>query len=325
MKEQIDYDIEAWMGEYRYTTEEFSAGILPTSNILRRRCSCAEEWAPLIKSVNFPVTLAGIGAQSYADSKTPKEVVALLPDERKQAFREIAEQTVSLGIRGGFTAECLELLGIHNYRIIGCPSFYKFWDGKCQEWPKPSLDKVTFNLAIGRRTHGYKILEWGESVNGEYILQSSDEHPEVIFDNKEISKEFIEKEFFGYNKSAYDLTQFMKQHAHMFFGLQDWKDYLISNRFTFSFGMRFHGNMISHLCGIPSLWIVHDSRTRELTETLKLPAIDYDDLPQYKYIEEIIEKCNYNEMYKNYSRLYKEYVTYLNENGIKHKLIMKKE
>lgn len=83
--------------------------------------------------------------------------------------------------------------------------------------------------------------------------------------------------------------------------------------------------MVVRLCGIPSLWIVNDSRTRELIETLKLPSIDYDYLPQYKYIEELVEQCDYSEMYKNYRRLYKEYVSYLNENGINHKLVMKEE
>ena len=117
LKEQIDYELEGWLGEERYRTEEFTAGILPTSNILRKYCTCAEEWVQLINNVRFPVTLAGMGSQSYIDCRSPKEVVNSLPSERKQAFREIAEQTVSLGIRGGFTAECLELMGITNYRL----------------------------------------------------------------------------------------------------------------------------------------------------------------------------------------------------------------
>ena len=325
LKEQIDYDLEAWLGEPRYKTDEFTSGILPTSNILRKYCTCAEEWAPLINSVNFPVTLAGMGSQSFADSKTPREVVESLPDERKKAFKQIAEQVCSLGIRGGFTAECLELMGIHNYRIIGCPSFYKFWDGKCQKWPTPSLEKITFNLTTARR-YSHKILELGVAMDGEYILQSPAENPAVIFEKEEkVTEEFIRKKFGGYKGTCDELNDFMKKHAHMFFHLQEWKDYLISNKFTFSFGMRFHGNMISHLCGIPSLWIAHDSRTRELTETLKLPTIDCDDLPRYKYIEEFLEKCDYSDMYKNYGRLYKEYVTYLNENGIKHKLVLRGE
>ena len=323
LKEQIDYELEGWLGEERYRTEEFTAGILPTSNILRKYCTCAEEWVQLINNVRFPVTLAGMGSQSYIDCRSPKEVVNSLPSERKQAFREIAEQTVSLGIRGGFTAECLELMGITNYRIIGCPSFYKFWDGECQKWPEPTLEKITFNL-VTARSHGHKVLEWGRK--GEYILQTPAENPAVIFDrDAEVTEEFIKKKFPGYKGTKEELNVFMKEHAHMFFSLEEWKDYLRSNNFSFSFGMCFHGNMVAHLCGIPSLWIVHDSRTRELIETLKLPSIDYDDLPQYKYIEELVEQCDYSEMYKNYRTLYKEYVSYLNENGINHKLVMKEE
>ena len=168
------------------------------------------------------------------------------------------------------------------------------------------------------------IYLWGRK--GEYILQTPAENPAVIFDrDAEVTEEFIKKKFPGYKGTKEELNVFMKEHAHMFFSLEEWKDYLRSNNFSFSFGMRFHGNMVAHLCGIPSLWIVHDSRTRELIETLKLPSIDYDDLPQYKYIEELVEQCDYSEMYKNYRTLYKEYVSYLNENGINHKLVMKEE
>lgn len=111
LKEQVRYDLEVWLGEPRYRQKEFCAGILPTSNILRKYCSCAEEWVDLIKEVDFSVTLAGMGAQNYLDCMTPKEVVESLPEERKTAFRQISEQVKSLGIRGGFTAECLELFG----------------------------------------------------------------------------------------------------------------------------------------------------------------------------------------------------------------------
>ena len=197
LKEQVNYDIEAWLGEPRYRQGEFCAGILPTSNILRKYCTCAEEWAGLIKEVDFPVTLAGMGAQSFVDCRTPEEVVGSLPDERKHAFREISEQVKSLGIRGSFTAECLELMGIKNYRIIGCPSFYKFWDGKCGKWPEPSLDKVTFNLMTARRS-GYKVLEWGMACSGEWIMQAPSEAPEVIFEEKQVSQEYNDRKFTGY-------------------------------------------------------------------------------------------------------------------------------
>ena len=197
LKEQVQYDLEAWLGEPRYRQKEFSAGILPTSNILRKRCSCAEEWVSLIKEVDFPVTLAGMGAQSFYDCRTPKEVVESLPEERKTAFRQISEQVKSLGIRGRFTAECLELMGIKNYRIIGCPSFYKFWDGECGRWPNPSLNKVIFNLMIGRNK-GHKVLEWGMACKGEWIMQAPDEAPEVIFEETEISQEYIDIKLPGF-------------------------------------------------------------------------------------------------------------------------------
>ena len=52
-----------------------------------------------------------------------------------------AERAVSLGVRGEFTAECLEVMGIKNYRIIGCPSFYKHMGGILPEFKNPTSEK----------------------------------------------------------------------------------------------------------------------------------------------------------------------------------------
>lgn len=51
-------------------------------------------------------------------------------------------KVASIGVRGEFTAECLSLLGVHNIRIIGCPSFYKYLDGKYPTIIQPSLRGV---------------------------------------------------------------------------------------------------------------------------------------------------------------------------------------
>lgn len=132
------------------------------------------------------------------------------------------------------------------------------------------------------------------------------------------------KEYRGTGMNSEKLKSYMMRHAHMFFDLDEWKKYLKDNGFSFSFGMRFHGNMIAYLCGIPALWITHDSRTRELTATLKLPHIDLEEYKNTKYKEELLERCDYTETYKNYDRMINEYIAFLEENGIKHKFKMKR-
>ena len=274
LKKQIDYDTETWLGDSRFETDEFSAGIIPTSNMLRKYHDGVVIWAELIEKSMFPVTLAGLGAQSFYDCRTPKAVVEQLSEEVKNAFRKIAYQTCSIGIRGEFTAACLELIGIRNYRIIGCPSFYQNLDGTIDKRPSPSLRKVVMNVQDARSISG-KVIDMGMERGGEveWIMQSDIEGADVLFEHVPVGADLMKK-FQGIKHSASELGAYMIKHAHMFFDLKSWQTYLKESKFTFSYGMRFHGNMMSYLCGIPALWIVHDSRTRELVETLKLPHIE---------------------------------------------------
>ncbi len=317
LKKQIDYEAETWLGDPRFETDEFSAGVIPTSNMLRKYYDGAVIWADLIEKAAFPITLAGLGAQSFDDCTTPKDVVEQLSEEVKNAFRKIAYQTCSLGIRGEFTADCLERIGIKNYRIIGCPSFYQNLDGTIEKIPSPSLDKVIMNIQNARRISG-KLIDMGIDGGAEWIMQSDTEGAGVIFDHIPADTGFTRK-FHGMKHSASQLGSYMIRHAHMFFDLSEWRSYLKYNSFTFSYGMRFHGNMMSYLCGIPALWIVHDSRTEELVKTLKLPYVDMKEFENINYIEELVEKCDYTETYKNYKGLLKEYIIFLEENGIKHR------
>ncbi len=320
LKKQIDYDVQAWLGNPGFKTDEFSAGVIPTSNILRKYYSGAVIWADLMEKAKFPITLAGLGAQSFSDCLTPRAVVEQLSEEMKDAFRKMSYQTCSLGVRGEFTAECLRLMGISNYRIIGCPSFYYNLDGSIDQKPEPTLDKVTVNMDIGRSISG-KVLDMGIELNAEWIMQADSEKPEILFNDKSVKMDFLKK-YCGTMQEMKNIKAYIMRHAHMFFDLNTWSNYLRNNRFTFSFGMRFHGNMMSYLCGIPTLWITHDSRTRELTETLKLPHIDLEDYKNVKYTEELLEKCDYTETYRNYAKLLEEYIMFLEENGLKHKFVV---
>lgn len=53
-----------------------------------------------------------------------------------------------------------------------------------------------------------------------------------------------------------------------------------SSKFDFSIGLRLHGNMAAWQSGTPALWITHDSRTQELSDTMGLPSIGIEDFLQ---------------------------------------------
>ena len=67
-----------------------------------------------------------------------------------------------------------------------------------------------------------------------------------------------------------------------------------SARFDFSIGLRLHGNMAAWQAGTPAIWIYHDSRTRELCETMALPHMQIAKFLEMRDVDEMKEKSNFD-------------------------------
>lgn len=320
MKEQVNYSLELWFSKNNcYAGKENSVvGVLPMANLIGVHSNNAEAWCELIKDVPFPIVPVGMGAQSTKELNTPKKLVDALPDSRVNAIRTMAERVKSFGVRGEFTAECLELMGIKNYRIIGCPSAYKYLNGVYKEVKTPTMDKVVCNITAGNKYESM-ILDLAMKNPSKWLMQTSLELPEVCLGNECFTEKKKEYAFPEIGHTNAEVEAYTKENGKMFFRTSDWYDFLEKESFTFSFGSRFHGNMFSLRTGIPALWVVHDSRTRELVNTFSLPSIECEKMEEIKHIDELIEYCDYSDFYKKYREKSAEYVRFLEENEISHK------
>lgn len=324
IKEQISYEKEIWIRGEGVEGVEKPAAIMPSANFIIHGgddfiLGCTE----FLEKNDCPVTLAGLGAQSTKELNTPAKLVEVLTPVKKKYFKMIAERAVSLGIRGEYTAECLELMGIHNYRIIGCPSFYKHLEGRYPELPMPTLAKTQMTVTTGTPSES-RILEMGMKLDSIWLMQMLTEMPKSAFEDETISPVWVERRFPELQVSLEEYTKYLKNNTRMFFRLEDWNRYYKDEGITFSYGSRFHGNMASIRNGVPALWIVHDSRTTELAETLHVPYITIDKFAAIKNPEELLAYCDYRDMYANYNALCKNYVQFLEENHISHRFRMKK-
>lgn len=323
IKEQLGYVKETWLRPGEISSVENASAVMPASNfIINGGDTFIEQCMEMLEGTTCPVTMAGLGAQSSKELNTPKKLVQALTPTKIKFFKMLSERAVSLGIRGEFTAQCLEEMGIHNYRIIGCPSAYKYLDGEYKILKAPTSERVMFTTTTGNE-HERKIVEMGMSARATWIMQMMTEMPEVALEGKMPNEKWMQIRFPGLTATPEEFKIFMQEHAKMFFRINDWYDYYKEQDFTFSYGSRFHGNMSALRSGIPALWIVHDSRTTELVNTLKLPNIDFETFDKIKSIEELINYCDYSEFYKNYKQLTKEYVNFLEENNLKHKFSIK--
>lgn len=308
VKEQIPFCKEDWIREGAELTDAYIY-VLPCSNFLHVSNRWIEPLVDIIEKYPIKIILAGLGAQAGLQEGT--KAVDRLSKKQRRFFEIIAERCKSIGVRGEYTAECLARLGIKNSSIIGCPSIYQNLDTDYGKIGKPSFHKTLVTITPARKRTS-QILEWGMRVNADWIMQSKDEMIPLFSSNKWIRSMQKERRYPKIPMEELEKYQYSK--ARIFWDFERWNAFIKNGGYTFSFGLRFHGNMMALRNGVPTLWFVHDMRTRELADTLKIPAIRQTD--RIKDPEELLEKCDYSEFRNQYLKMREKYIDFLHENEI---------
>lgn len=318
IKRNIKYD---FIGQRLSPDMGISNIVFPMANQINVQDKSLEFYSLQTKDYHGRVTMIGLGAQLTKELSTPKKLVAALPQEQKNALKELSSRTEIMGIRGSITAECLELMGIRNYRIIGCPSFYM----KCDEGGdifKASADKLCVSwgsVDYAKEQYVREFFRRNSSTGGGDILllQAMDDFPRTLYEGANLLDRHIKSRYPDIDVSPQEIEFYIKTQGHMFFDWDTWQDFLKKEQFTLSVGCRFHGNMMSFLSGIPTLWIVHDSRTYELCEAMALPCITLEQAAKMESREQFAECCVYGEkFYENRENMQQTYEAFLRENGI---------
>lgn len=327
LKQQVLYNDEIDLTFNQFDLLKDSSVVMPSSNFIRhvKNDDFFTKYSNFIDQIDGNVTLAGLGAQSSAVFNTPWKLVKLaLNKDQIRFLKKISEKSVTIGVRGPFTAECLELLGIRNYRIIGCPSLFKYLDGVYPDVKKPSLEGgVQMTVTPGSRLKT-KVLDDGINWNCFWVKQCVNEIPKTICFNgkKFLSPKWKMKNFFGLKSDSSRIMKYSEESSFLFWDINSWNEFYKEKNISFAFGTRFHGNMEALRNGVPALWITHDSRTSELTEFLHLPTIHIKEYQKIKKIEELFDYCDFTDLRKNYKKLCENYVSFLNENKISNKFMI---
>lgn len=308
---------ELWTDKSKYIGDNV---IIPMANDLNPFNSLIEIYRDKILKDGKAerITIIGLGTQLSDELNTPQKLVKALPEERIRALFDFSTHTTYLGIRGWITAECLDLLGIHNYKVIGCPSFYVHREDLPQ-FIEASADRVCISWGGNQEKEQYikELFRINKKQGDALVMQSMEDMPKVLFEDAPILERHIKRRYPDMNVTPQELFLYIKDTAQMFFDEESWENFLAQGKFTMALGCRFHGNMKAWQMGIPALWIVHDSRTKELCEVMKLPSISIKEASRITDREEFAYYCNYDSFfYKNYQELYLKYVHFLNANGI---------
>jgi hypothetical protein len=276
-----------------------------------------------IERAGMPVVVFGLGSQANLNS--PSEFT--VAPETVRLLQVISEHSRKIAVRGEFTAEACVRLGIKNVEVIGCQSI--FWN-RCPQFnwklSEPVLDRhseIAFNFtdalleadlinqAIGR---GHDII--GQQNDAEEDLKAQAGGAAAALPSK-----FNWAVAMAFKKGLIDQQQYehwIKGHFYQFRQPEPWLEHM--RRYCFSYGTRLHGNMAAMISGTRALWIVHDTRTKELCDHFGLPFIELKEVRGGVNLEALFDRADYSRCVQVYPERYRVLFEYVDGAGLPHSL-----
>lgn len=312
----------------RQVNENFDLIAIPAANFIYEHFDFGY-MADFIERTTLPCLMVGVGAQSSSMTSLDLNI----PAGTQRLLKIVAERSASIGVRGEYTASVLEHLGITNVTLTGCPSLYMTLEPELKIHKRDLSEgalRVAANGSNNVIRHSFapsfaadverQLLETAVRDNYPYVLQN--EFPEIDIalghtapDQAAQASGSLQRFGSSLGNSAY--TAFLQKNGRVFFSVDEWSHFI--RRMDFSIGTRFHGNMIALLSGIPALIIPHDTRTLEMSRLMKIPHVRVDEIGEID-VARLYDSVDFEEFSGNYSKLYADYVRFLEKNNVEHRL-----
>ena len=309
----------------RYNAE-FDFCFLRGSNYLHAEMDW-ENAIPVLEQLKMPILAFGIGAQAPAKGRLQ------LTDATRRVLAIISDKSASIGVRGSFTAEVLNNLGIKNVRVIGCPTLFRNNDPDLRidlppleqvrqigftlrrEVSRDYAQDIDCYLALQRRT----MLALAARFDMTIMAQGEVEEKKLLWGTAPQRREAIHSLV---NQRWFDATDdplLQLYQANLFYSdvVADYE--ALVRRRDLVLGYRLHGNLMALANGVPSIYFTYDSRTVEFAETFGIPSFDVfggDDF----VLEDFWEQSRFERFNQLYQRGYGELRSFLDENAIDHQL-----
>ncbi len=220
-------------------------------------------------------------------------------------LRDLAEmqERAVLGVRGDYTAYMLEKNGIKNIRVIGCPSMYVGvnYNRKVLKKDFSEVNAVMSNY----KTISNKI----DTPTDLAILDFLQKNTQVFIEQTPCyaGKSVLEN-------ALKDKIDFFIRKKRMFCVYENW--YRFAKKYDFCIGGRFHGNVIPVLAGVPSLFIIVDSRTEEMTDFFAFPTVKREDFDPSKSLEYYYELADYSDFNARYPQNLDNFIRFCLDNNL---------
>lgn len=253
--------------------------------------------ANLVEKIDKPVLIAGLGAESHSFDKIPT-----LQEGTIKFLKSVSDRCDYFGVRGEFSKTVCNAYGVNNAKVLGCPSVFMNCENNLGKKIETQWNKeiTKFSTASASIKENLKLSErrvFLESIlrNSSYILQ----RPEELF--KCVLGEHLDESNFGYidkfsnfiGISTKDLISFLQSNGKVFTSSFSWMDYV--RHCSHTVNTRIHGTIFPIMAGVPSICITHDTRTKELCDTLKITSVPSDKFGELSLsLEEMFQEFNFD-------------------------------
>ena len=270
--------------------------------VVREKCNvvvlaCANQLGPHtdlghfakhLENIGLPILAFGLGAQakSFDDNTT-------LTDGTRRWVEVLGAHapaaTPNIGVRGEFTRQVLEKLGLGDRAsITGCPSNFINLDGAlCDKlesrYNAASVSRVAVAAGLPFWPELQKIEEAladiVDSTQGIYVAQHEINMIRLArneFDAIDAKTFSLLNRYIRPNLSEAEFILWCKRNAVCFIDAASWMEAL--RNVDFVVGPRFHGVMLAIQAGTPGGVIAHDSRTLEMCQTMQIPVRHFKDI-----------------------------------------------
>lgn len=303
--------------------------VIPSANFLRENFDLTG-YVDFLEKCDLPLLFLGLGAQA---DNFDKKKFDFHPSILK-LINLIKDRSTCVGVRGAYSAEILDGFGVGNINVIGCPTNFVNKDTSLYEklQSKWDLDSSVITTtgdepwpkAKNKRDAEQKLFAMAYENRGLYVQQSVEPLVKVVrflnpycssLEDISISVEKLRLAL-APSLSNNDFHKFMVSSVRLYISIDQWMEDM--SRFDLSIGLRLHGNMVPFQSGCPSIWIYHDSRTRELIDTMSLPSLSLEDFLQCSNVKEMKSRANPDFVkYKNTRDiLYERYKSLFVKNNI---------
>ena len=216
------------------------------------------------------IVVLGAGAQAQASIDEIE-----LQSGTRRFLDIVAERSVSIGVRGDFTAAVLDKFGIRNVDVIGCPSVFMFGEGF-----RSKVADSEIRLAVNTTWHGHyrdaiaELLAFGRSHDA-LLVEQSEKCLMRFCQDKVLTSEvsFLARYYSHSPHDAWSLMEWLRRKLVYYTKLGEWRDAM--NQIDLVVGSRFHGAIAAMLSGARALLLTMDTRTKELAEYLNLPSMPF--------------------------------------------------